>query len=205
MKVSSIQFILDKMPQNMIVHANNTACLAYMMGKAINCSSEELEQLWFAGLLHESGKLIINQLLDFDDIPDSINKLSIRSKNKKHVLFTLALLAPLEEFQSVRTIISQVFENVDGSGEPNKLYAEEIDTLAKVVRICSEYDNKRLAGDPHEAVCRDLKTMANKVLPQKIINPFMKAIIMSGLYKEYDEINNFEIGGAPDFDLLMVI
>jgi len=202
-KIQDIQFILDKMPQDMRIHANNTACLAFVMGKAINCSFQEMTQLWFAGLLHESGKLLMEGLLPYE-VPKELSKMTQRSKNKKHILFTLALFElceSLKEFKDVKNILIQTFENVDGTGEPSKIIAEEIDTLSKVVRICSEYDKYRLNGLPHDQTCKELKSQANKIFPPKIIMPFIKAIVMSGLHKEYTEENHYEIGGAPDFDI----
>ena len=60
MKVKDVQFILDAMDDKQLRHSNNTACLCFAMGRAINCPSEELEALWFSGLVLEAGKLWIN-------------------------------------------------------------------------------------------------------------------------------------------------
>ena len=203
MNIQDIQPILDAMPEKMLIHANNTAVLSYSMGKAINCSGLECEQLWFAGLLHEAGKLLIDKILTYE-LPIELTKMTTRSKNKKHILFTLALFKlyqPLESYNDVRSIIFQTFENVDGTGEPNKIIAEEIDTLAKVVRIASEYDNYRLKGLAHDQACTELKNNAGIIFPPKIIMPFIKTVVVNGLHKEYIEENHYEIGGAPDFDL----
>ena len=80
MNVKDIQFILDKMDDKMLRHANNTACLCYGLGKMIDCPGEELEALWFAGLLHQCGELVIlNKLktpidISFEDTFDIFNR-----------------------------------------------------------------------------------------------------------------------------------
>lgn len=216
MKIQDIQFILDAMPIDMKVHANNTACLAFAMGRAINCSYNEINSLYFAGLLHEAGKLIINDLLSFNNLSDELVRMSTRMKNKKHMLFTSKLIKTLIEkypedspndkgelvgYMGVDAIIMQTFENVDGTGEPNKIFAEEIDTLAKVLRISLEYDNYRLNGLTHELACKELKVGSGIIFPSRIIMPFIKAIVVNGLHKEYESENYFEIAGAPDFEL----
>lgn len=216
MRIQDIQFILDAMPINMKIHANNTACLAFAMGRAINCSINELITLYFSGLLHESGKLIISGKLLLP-VNDTLNNLDAHLKNKKHMLFTLELLdylinkypferddpddISLMDYPYVKFVINQTFENVNGSGEPNQRTADDIDTLAKVLRISLEYDNYRLNGLPHDQACKQLKDNANIIFPPRIITPFIKAIVINGIHKEYEEENFFEICGAPDFDL----
>ena len=216
MRIQDIQFILDAMPINMRIHANNTACLSFAMGRAINCSIVELNTLYFSGLLHESGKLIINGKLLLP-VSDELNNLSARMKNKKHMLFTLELLdylidkfpfiredpddISLIDYPYVKFVIRQIFENVNGTGEPDNKISEEIDTLAKVVRISLEYDNFRLHGISHEQACKELKNRANIIFPSRIITPFIKAIVVNGMHKEYEDENHYEICGAPDFDL----
>lgn len=216
MQIHDIQFILDAMSIDMKVHANNTACLAFAMGRAINCTLNELNTLYFSGLLHESGKLFINGKLLLP-ISNELNNLSTHMKNKKHMLFTSELLdylinkypfvredpedISLVDYPYVKFVLWQVFENANGTGLPENKKAKDIDTLAKVVRISLEYDNYRLHGLPHDQACKALKERANTIFPARIITPFIKSVVVNNMHKEYEEDNFCEICGAPDFDL----
>ena len=203
MNVKDIQFILDKMDDRQLKHANNTACLCYAMGQAINCSAEELEALWFSGLLLESGKLIINNKLktpidiSFEDDFDILHK---KERLENYTLYTQALLDSIESrenrinFGPASVIIDQAEENVDGSGKPRGLSAEYSDTLSKVLKISAFYDNCRLDGMTHDAAVKAIKKHSGTYFPPKIIAPFVQAITSNDLQKDYCEERNFCIG-----------
>lgn len=204
MRVKDIQFILDKMDENQLRHANNTACISYAMGQAINCPPDELEALWFAGLLLESGKLCIaNKIKNKIDtsFQDDFDILNRKEKIANYTLYTQALLRSLEspenqiDFSPASAIIDQAEENVDGTGYPRQLEAKEINTLSKVLRISSYYDNCRnIKKLSHEDAIKELKIHANEYFPVRIIEPFIKAIEKNNLQDDYCEERNFTIG-----------
>lgn len=204
MRVQNVQFILDAMDERQLKHSNNVACLCYAMGQAINCPSDELEALWFTGLLIDTGKLWINNKIKVNNIDvsfeDDFDIISKKEKLANYTLYTQAVLKSLEslekqiDFSPVITIIDQCEENVDGSGYPRHLYAEEIDTLAKVVRIAAYYDNCRLDGMSHDAACKDMRKHADEYFPAKIITHFIKAVVNNEMHKDYCEARNWTIG-----------
>lgn len=203
MRVQDIQFILDKMDENQLRHSNNTACLSYAMGQAINCAPDELEALWFSGLLLESGKLIINNKLknkvdlSFEDDFDILTK---REKLANYTLYTQALLKSIEnlerqiDFSPVLAIVDQAEENVDGTGFPRQLKARDINTLSKVLRISSYYDKCRLKGMSHNETCADMKEQSDKFFPARIIAPFIKCVVSNELQNDYCSERNYTIG-----------
>ena len=210
MKVSDIQFILDKMDERQLKHANNTACLAYAMGQAINCPAQELNALWFSGLLLESGKLCISGKIkikidtSFEEEFDIINR---KEKLDNYILYTQSLLKSLEsieekiDFGPASIIIEQVEENVDGSGLSRHLQAGEIDTLSKVLKIASYYDNLRLDGKTHDGACKEIRKFSDQYFPAKIITPFIKMIVKNELHKDYTEEKDFTIGNLSEKDM----
>ena len=182
MNAKSIKFILDKMDDRMEQHSNNTACLCYAMGKAINCNMQEVEELWFAGTLLECGKLVINKKIRRKvdvNVPED-------ECEKKYILYSSALVNNIPGLKNVAKILYQAEENVDGTGEPNHIVGSEIDTLAKVVRIAAYYDNLRLDGISHEDACKKLREQSDKIFPKKIITPFIKCVIKNDLHKDYE-------------------
>ena len=211
MRVSDIQFILDRMDERQLRHSNNTACLCYAMGQQINCPADELEALWFSGLLLEAGKLwIMNKIKDeidiaFEDDFDIINR---KEKLANYTLYTQAVLKSLEsiekniDFSPIIAIIDQGEENVDGSGYPRHLQANDIDTLSKVLHISSYYDNCRLNNLSHEDTCKELYKYADKYFPAKIIPIFIKAVEVNDIQNDYVPERNFTIGELTDDERL---
>lgn len=207
MRVQDIQFLLDKMDDYQLKRSNNTACLCYAMGQALKCPADELEALWFAGLLLETGKLWILGKVDneinvsFEDDFDIINR---KEKMANYTLYTQALLKSLEsiekniDFSPAITIIDQGEENIDGSGYPRHLQIENIDTLSQILRISSYYDYCRLKGASHKSACATLHNYINQFFTAKIVDIFIKTVEKNELQNDYVPERNFTIGELTD-------
>ena len=179
MKISAVEHLLRRMSPEMELHANHVANLSYAMGQKINANAEELEILWMAGLLHEVGKLDAN-IFQFSD----------EELNKTYMLISYMLLKNIEGFEPILQTIIQHQENYDGSGYPYNLKAEEIDTLAKVIRIADYYDTIRLSGKDHDQACMLIREQSDIIFPHRIITPFILSVINNGLQYEYDMSSN---------------
>jgi len=179
MKISAVEHLLQRMPPEMELHANHVANLCYSMGQKINANAEELEILWMAGLLHEVGKLDAGAFLQYND-----------NFNKIYMLVSYTILKNIPGFEPILQTIIQHQENYDGSGYPYQLKAEEIDTLAKVIRIADYYDTIRLSGKDHDQACMLIREQSDIIFPHKIITPFILSVIHNGLQYEYDMPSN---------------
>ena len=191
MKISAVEHLLQRMPPEMELHANHVANLCYSMGQKINANAEELEILWMAGLLHEVGKLDAGAFLQYND-----------NFNKIYMLVSYTILKNIPGFEPILQTIIQHQENYDGSGYPYQLKAEEIDTLAKVVRIADFYDTVRLSGKDHDEACKAIREQSDIIFPRRIITPFILSVINNGLQYEYDmETNPYKDYYEKDFSV----
>jgi HD-GYP domain-containing protein (c-di-GMP phosphodiesterase class II) len=177
MRISDVSFIIDNMSEDMLDHAEHVAMLCYAMGQEINANSKELEILWMSGMLHEAGKIDFNKSIHIGDEDVDIDK--------SYMILSDVLLKHVKGFDALSTTIIQHQENYDGSGFPNRLKAEQIDTLAKVLRIADFYDTARRNGNDHDQACVLIREKSDKFFPRKIITPFIKSIIMNELQFEY--------------------
>lgn len=119
-------------------HSVNVMVLSLLVGKAMRLSEEELRWLGMGALLHDAGKC---------DVPTRILRSTERTRPEEefyrgHVAFGIKVVAAIRDLDvQVRNIIACHHERWDGSGFPNKLAAEKIPKLARIVAIANRYDN----------------------------------------------------------------
>ena len=119
-------------------HSVNVMVLSLLLGKAMRLSEEEMKWLGMGALLHDAGKV---------DVPMRILRASSRTGPEEefyrgHVAFGIKVVAAIRDLPvPVRNIIACHHERWDGSGFPNKLAAEKIPKLARIVALANRYDN----------------------------------------------------------------
>lgn len=190
MDIKKISNILNRMineKSEIFAHCERTAMLCYVISKELKLSPTEIELAYFAGLLHEIGRL---------DIQDQIiigknNKLVIDG-DKLYPFFTVSILRNYDEFAQLEDVIMEHQENNDGSGYPNGLKGDEIGILAKILKIADFYDVLRIKGLTHEKATKELRKNTEIMYPNKIITPFIKSVIDNKLQNEYGENKNIE-------------
>jgi len=118
-------------------HSNRVTRFALILGKALGCSSEELDILNFAGHLHDIGKIGIR-----DDILLKPGKLSAEEfeKIKEHPVIGANILKQLGFWERERRIILHHHERYDGTGYPVGLEKDEIPFLARILSVADVYD-----------------------------------------------------------------
>lgn len=180
MNIKVLDHIISRMENeafDLYSHSERTSLLCYAVAKELDLYPEELEQAYFAGLLHEIGKL------DFRE-----EQMGIVNIENLYPYFTASILNNCEGYDKLSKIILQYKENYDGTGEPQGLKEDEINIIAKILRIADFYDEKRASGLTHDETTKLLREYSDKYFPRRIITPFIKAIIKNDLQNEYQLI-----------------
>lgn len=118
-------------------HSDRVAEYALLIGKKLNLSSDELNNLKIGALFHDIGKI---------GIPDSIllknSKLTEEeySEIKKHPLIGEHILSNASIFSAVIPIVKYHHERYDGTGYPSHLSENNIPILARIVSIADAFD-----------------------------------------------------------------
>lgn len=119
-------------------HSVNVGILSCVIGMELGLEEEELENLVFAGLVHDLGKL---------DIPEEIvhkpSRLTADEYNimKKHPeLSYYKLINKPNVAGTVKMAVLLHHENLDGSGYPNGLSGNEIPLYARILHVADVYD-----------------------------------------------------------------
>jgi len=107
------------------------------MGKWLGFSKEDTEVLTLAGLLHDTGKIMMP-----DNILKKPSRLSVTEYEiiKTHPFQGYNLLKGEDLDERIKNAALMHHERCDGSGYPSRLVSNEIDDFAKIVAIADVYD-----------------------------------------------------------------
>ena len=120
------------------VHSINVCILCLTLGRHLNFSREELEQMGIGALLHDVGKMRIPP-----HILNKPGKLTEEEFNevKKHPLYTLEVLEKSHGIpDSSKQVALQHHERYNGRGYPRGLRGEEIGRFGQIAAIIDVYD-----------------------------------------------------------------
>ncbi len=148
-------------------HSDRVARVSVRLAKELGCDAETLKTIYFSGLLHDIGKLGIN-----DEVLRKPGKLSEAEFEhiKTHVEIGYRILADLHPMAHFLPVVLHHHEAWDGSGYPHGLAGEGIPYLARIVAVADAYD--AMASDrPYRSGMDDAK---------------LDAVIRSGAGKQWD-------------------
>lgn len=184
------EFIRQAMPRRMITHAQQTlraiaamfakitdykspftrrhsidiAQKAYQMAQYYGYDAETCEKLYFAGAVHDIGKLVVsNEVLEK---PDKLNDIEYRYI-QTHAAQSYAMLKQIEGMEDITHWACFHHEKLDGSGYPFGYTAEKLDKNDRLLACLDIYQaltepRPYKDGMPHEKAMQILKQMADK-------------------------------------------
>jgi putative nucleotidyltransferase with HDIG domain len=134
-------------------HSDRVARIAVRLAEELNCDSKMLNTLYLAGLLHDIGKIGID-----DSVLRKAGKLSDEEykHTKQHVEIGHHILHDLAKLQDVLPVVLHHHESWDGRGYPHGLGLERIPLSARIVAVADAFD--AMSSDrPYRLRLRDEK------------------------------------------------
>ncbi len=118
-------------------HSMRVSEYAYDLGKRVNLSIRRLENLKMAAILHDIGKIGIEE-----NILNKPGRLTEEEfdKIKQHPEIGVKIIQDIEFLKDASDIIIAHHEKVDGTGYPNGKRQKEINTEASILGIADVYD-----------------------------------------------------------------
>lgn len=159
-------------------HSERLAKLALSTAHQLGCSEEEREQIYWAALLHDIGKI---------GVPDKILKKegSLTEGEwaiiKRHPEIGAAIIEPVQWLQAVIPLVHAHQERYDGSGYPQGLRGEEIPLGARILAVVDAYsaitDTRPYSdGRSEEEAIAELQRCAGSQFDPHVVEAFLAAL-----------------------------
>ncbi len=159
-------------------HSLNVANYSYLAARQMNLSEQEAETIYHAGLLHDIGKIAMQ-----DNILDNLGNLQPDDFEivKKHPVIGARIIGPLSFLADAAQLILYHHERYDGSGYPEGLTGEAIPLGARIIAVSDCFDamtSQRLGTETvgvKKALGR-LKEQSGTSFDPEVVRAFVKAI-----------------------------
>lgn len=155
-------------------HSERVKDYSLVIGRSLGYSAAELERLEIAALLHDVGKIGIDDRIlrkPTNLTPDEFEIM------KTHPDKGAAILAQIEQLRDIIPGMRAHHENYDGSGYPQGLKGEEIPMLGRVITVADTFDAMTTDRPYQKAFTLEfalnrIRTMANIKYDPKIVDAF---------------------------------
>jgi diguanylate cyclase (GGDEF)-like protein/PAS domain S-box-containing protein len=174
--LSSVMATMYARSQETEEHAERLALLSTLIGQNMKLSQKNLDELNLLAMLHDIGKIGID-----DRILNKPGPLSepewIAMKKHPEIGYRIVMAAP--ELQSVAESILTHHERWDGNGYPRGLAGNQIPLVARILAVADSYDamtqdrvyRKAL---PRDAAVAEIRKNAGKQFDPEIASLFLK-------------------------------
>lgn len=141
-------------------HSDRVARLSVCLARRMGCNSDDLNTIYLSGLLHDIGKIGINDAVLRKPGPLTKEELE---HIKTHPELGHKILNGVKQLDKVLPIVLHHHEAWDGSGYPHGLHAEECPLLARIVAVADSIDamssdrpyRKGIPDDRLDVILRD--------------------------------------------------
>jgi len=176
--ISAIARIEEEKDADTKGHSDRVAKIALAIADEMGLSEEEKGALARAGILHDIGKIGID-----DSILNKIGKLTDDEWKviKDHPRKAVEILEPLRFLAAERKIIMNHHERYNGSGYPAGRKGEDIGRTALILAVADAFDamnTKRPYRDalPRENIVSELKKARDTQLSARIVDLFLEIL-----------------------------
>jgi HD-GYP domain-containing protein (c-di-GMP phosphodiesterase class II) len=118
-------------------HSEKVSQLSSAVAREMGFNDEETRRIGIAGILHDLGKIGINESILMKPGPLDPKE---REIVQRHPVIASTILEPIEQLQGALGYIKHHHEHFDGSGYPEKLSGEEIPLGARIIHATEAYD-----------------------------------------------------------------
>jgi len=160
-------------------HSYRVSQLCESMGKAINLDDDEIKELKTVGLLHDIGKIAIEE-----NILNKNGKLTDEEweEIKRHPEIGYRILSTVNEMSEIAIYVLAHHERWDGKGYPKGLAGEDIPLKSRIITIADSYDamvsERSYRGAlPKEVAIEELKRGKDTQFDSKLVDIFIEEVL----------------------------
>ncbi|MDF2505679.1 HD domain-containing phosphohydrolase [Clostridium sp.] len=162
-----------------VLHPYHVANISKEIGKALRLDDITLKQIYIAGLLHDIGKLYIDNSI--------LNKEGALTEDefeivKKHSVYGANIVKDVFDLDDISVLVKYHHEKCDGTGYPNGLTGEQIPLGSRILCLADSVDSMlspRTYKEPRnvEFVIGELLKNRSKQFDAKIVDVMINMLL----------------------------
>jgi diguanylate cyclase (GGDEF)-like protein/PAS domain S-box-containing protein len=160
-------------------HSHRVSTLCKSMGKALNMSESEIQELKSVGLLHDIGKIAIEE-----NILNKPSKLTDGEweEIKRHPEIGYRILSTVNDMSEMSEYVLAHHERWDGNGYPKGLKGEKIPLQSRIISIVDTYDAMTSERSyrkalPEETALEELRKNSGSQFDPKLVMLFIEKVL----------------------------
>ncbi len=176
--ILSLLRTLELFDKGLSQHSMDVAIVAETIAKRMDLDTSTIEQVYWAGMVHDIGKLGVDEV-----VAKKQGKYSYLDyeKMREHVLIGYRVLQQSDVLESVATYVKEHHERYDGSGYPNSLKGNQISLGGAIVGIAEIIATMASANSytpayPKERIIAELHTLTDKHFSSAVVNHALHAL-----------------------------
>jgi diguanylate cyclase (GGDEF)-like protein/putative nucleotidyltransferase with HDIG domain len=169
--VTSLALAIDAKNHYTQGHSQKVSAYAVVIAKALGMNEAEVEEIRLAALLHDIGKVGIQETILNKSGPLDASEWETM---KTHAELGAKILEPLQAMNRIRLMVRHHHEFFDGTGYPDRLEGEKIPYGARLIAIADAYDTitsertYKKARTSEDAFCELERCAANQFDPELV-------------------------------------
>ncbi len=179
--VGALANAIDMRDSYLSSHSEHIAKWAAEVARLMGCNPQEVQAIYWGGLLHDIGKIgIADSILNKPTKLDPAEWEIIR----KHTILGAQIISPIKKLSNVAPIIEYSHERYNGSGYPLGLKGEEIPLGARIIGVVDSYSAMRDERSYKKPVSREdaiaeLERNSGILFDSQVVKTFL-AVIKNG-------------------------
>jgi len=137
-------------------HSERVSKLSIELAGKLDVPKGELNNIRFAALLHDLGKVVKGEI--------------------SSELLSAQLISPLKFLNKSRNILEHLYENFDGSGKPDGQKEDAIPIGSRIIRVSNEVDELLSKGTGKQEIMRELEEKAGSIYDPGVIDTLKKVL-----------------------------
>ena len=141
--INIIEILIKAMENESIApkgHFMRIARLATQIGNKLEITGKNYENLYYASLLHDIGKIKTKSKININFTTQNNSQL-IGKEVRMHPVVGANMLKQINLFEDIIPIVRHHHENYNGTGYPDGLRGEEIPLASRIIAVVEDYTN----------------------------------------------------------------
>jgi putative nucleotidyltransferase with HDIG domain len=135
--VEALAKAIEAKDKNTLGHSERVQEIAVEIAKELKCPRTQIEILKYAGILHDIGKISIDDTILKKTEPLDEKELAVI---KTHPVTGEDILNHIDFFDEVKSVIRHHHERWDGEGYPDQLKSRDISILSRILQVADSLD-----------------------------------------------------------------